>query len=148
MGDAVEEGDVLGVFYSDAVGSQKSAFFDAQSQLTLDEATYDQALAARSTTKTFVQTAKHAVEGTSTHINQAKIAPRLGHPQGGCRCRHRRGQGGAANDDTRIAAEKEKLEEWGRVELKADKAGVIVERTSRRRSSFRTRRSAYGRSPR
>jgi CheY-like chemotaxis protein/multidrug efflux pump subunit AcrA (membrane-fusion protein) len=127
VGDRVHRGDLLGVFYSDAVGSQKNALFDAESQWRLDHAILTDAMASSAAVKTFIDNAMRNVEADLNHSNQAANTLRTwGIPEKDIQkiideAHESRG------DDTRIT--KEKYEDWGRVEVRADMDGVIVERS-------------------
>ncbi len=126
VGDRVKKGDLLGVFYSDAVGSQKNALFDNESQRRLDQSILDRAKASPAAVEVFVENAMRNVEADVNHINQAANTLRTwGIPEKDIQkiideAKASRGS------DALIA--KEKYEDWGRVELRADMDGVIVER--------------------
>jgi CheY-like chemotaxis protein len=126
VGDRVHKGDLLGVFFSEAVGAQKNALFDAESQWRLDHAILTDARNSPSTVKTFIDNATRNVEADINHSNQASNTLRTwGIPEADIQkiIDDARTSNG---DDTRIG--KEKFEEWGRVEVRADQDGVLVER--------------------
>ena len=71
VGDRVRKGDLLGVFYSEAVGSQKNALFDSESQRRLDQDILDRAEASNAAVEVFVLNARRNVEADVNHSNLA-----------------------------------------------------------------------------
>ena len=126
VGDHVHRGDLLGVFYSDAVGSQKNALFDAESQWRLDHSILTDASASSAAVKTFLDNAERNVEADLNHSNQAANTLRTwGIPEKDIQTIIDEAHA-SRGDDARIT--KQKYEDWGRVEVRADMDGVLVER--------------------
>ena len=125
-GDRVKSGDLLGEFYSDVVGSKKNDLFDAEVQLKLDKEILDAAERSSATTEVYLWNARRNVAGDQNNIDRAVNTLRTwGIPQKDVQAvidEARAAKGG------RTPVAKEKLDEWGRVELRAEEDGVIVER--------------------
>ena len=126
VGDRVEKGDLLGVFYSDAVGSQKNALFDSESQRRLDQDILDRAEASSAAVEVFVLNARRNLEADLNHSNQAANTLRTwGIPEKDIQ---KIIDEARASNGSKTPIAKEKYEDWGRVELRADMDGVLVER--------------------
>ena len=126
VGDRVEKGDLLGVFFSDAVGSQKNALFDSESQRRLDQDILDRAEASPAAVEVFILNARRNVEADINHSNQAANTLRTwGIPEKDIQ---KIIDEAKASNGSKTLIAKEKYEDWGRVELRADQDGVLVER--------------------
>jgi cobalt-zinc-cadmium efflux system membrane fusion protein len=150
-GDRVAKGDLLGIFYSVDVGSKKNDLLDALVQLELDQKILDEAQShAEAVPAVFLNTYYRAVQGDRNAINRAlnnlklwdipqveidalhtearKISADKGAwsrtPEG----RWVKGEKLATEGKVDPGKEKETENPWGRVTLRADFDGVIVER--------------------
>jgi membrane fusion protein, heavy metal efflux system len=148
-GDRVSKGDLLGVFYSVDVGSKKNDLLDALVQLELDQKILDEAEKhAEAIPKVFLISYDRAVQGDRNAINRAlnnlkawdipqeeiddlhAEAKKIGAdknawsktPEG----RWVKGEKQATG--TKFDPTKQAEDPWGRVTLRADFDGVIVER--------------------
>jgi CheY-like chemotaxis protein len=131
-GDVEEEGDLLAVFYSDVVGAQKNALFDAVSDLKLNEKILAKAENSRAAVEAFVWNAERAVEGDKNKISQALNTLRAWDvPEKDIQAVVKEAE---QSSGTHTQIDKEKLADWGRVELHVpafgsndDERPVIVE---------------------
>ncbi len=126
VGDHVHRGDLLAVFYSDAVGSQKNALFDAESQRRLDQEILDRAEASAAAVEVFVLNARRNLEADINHSNQAVNTLRtwgIDPHDIDAIINEAKSSHGSNAQITR-----EQYESWGRVEVRADMDGVLVER--------------------
>jgi cobalt-zinc-cadmium efflux system membrane fusion protein len=150
QGDRVSKGDVLGVFYSVDVGSKKNDLLDALVQLELDQKILDGAEKhAEAVPQVLLDTYYRAVQGDRNAINRAlnnlklwdipqeevdalhdearKISADKGAwfrtPEGRWVKGEKQAAGGKGDP------RKETENPWGRVTLRADLDGVVVERT-------------------
>jgi cobalt-zinc-cadmium efflux system membrane fusion protein len=148
-GDHVSKGDLLGIFYSVDVGSKKNDLLDALVQLELDQRILDEAVRhAGAVPKVFVITSERAVQGDRNAVNRAlnnlkawdipqeeidalqaeakKISADknawLKTPEG------RWVMGEKQATQGRFDPNKQAENPWGRVTLRAEQDGVIVER--------------------
>ena len=127
-GDHVKKGDLLGDFYSDVVGSKKNDLFDAEYQLRLDKEILDRAESSTATTEVFLLNARRNAEGDVNNINRAVNTLRTwGIPEEDIQAIIDEAK---ATTGARARTSKEKLAEWGRVALKAEQDGVIVEQNA------------------
>ena len=149
-GDKVSKGDLLGIFYSPDVASKKNDLLDALVQLDLDQKILDEARIHREAVpNVFMITYDRAVQGDRNAINRAlnnlklwdipqeEIDALLAEarkicadkdswaktPEGRWASRKKPASGGTINPV------KEEENPWGKVTLRADREGVIVERT-------------------
>jgi cobalt-zinc-cadmium efflux system membrane fusion protein len=149
-GDSVKKGDVLAVFYSTDVASKKNDLLNALVQLELDEQILDRAEKNRSAVpEAYILTQVRAVQGDRNAINRAlnnlkswdipqdeidavfaeakKISADkdawFKTPEGRWTKRKKQDAGGEV--DPHHDAENP----WGRVALRADQDGVVVERS-------------------
>jgi cobalt-zinc-cadmium efflux system membrane fusion protein len=148
-GDRVSKGDVLGVFYSVDVGSKKNDLLDALVQLELDQKILDEAEKhAEAIPKVFLISYDRAVQGDRNAINRAlnnlkawdipqeeidalhAEAKKIGADKNAwsktAEGRWVKGEKQAAG--TKFDPTKQAEDPWGRVTLRADFDGVIVER--------------------
>src|SRR5262249_48823390 len=143
-GDRVEEGDVLGIFYSVDVAAKKNDLLDALVQLELDQGILDNAKKHREAVpQVFIDTAERAVRGGRNAINRAlnnlKLwdipqdeidavraeAKKLGADK---EAWYKTPAGRWVKGDKRATNSKEEESPWGKVTLKAPFGGVIIER--------------------
>jgi len=125
-GDRVKSGDLLGEFYSDVVGSKKNDLFDAEVQLKLDKEILDAAERSSATTEVYLWNARRNEAGDLNNIDRAVNTLRTwGIPEKDVQAVIDEAK---ASKGGRTPVAKEKLDEWGRVELRAQEEGVIVER--------------------
>ncbi len=125
-GDRVKSGDLLGEFYSDVVGSKKNDLFDAEVQLKLDKEILDAAERSSATTEVYLWNARRNEAGDLNNIDRATNTLRTwGIPEKDVQAVIDEAK---ASNGARTPVSKEKLDEWGRVELRAQEDGVIVER--------------------
>ena len=125
-GDRVKSGDLLGEFYSDVVGSKKNDLFDAEVQLKLDKEILDAAERSSATTEVYLWNARRNEAGDLNNIDRAVNTLRTwGIPEKDVQAVIDEAK---ASKGGRTPVAKEKLDEWGRVELRAQEDGVIVER--------------------
>jgi cobalt-zinc-cadmium efflux system membrane fusion protein len=151
MGDHVQKGDILGVFYSVDVGSKKNDLLDALVQLELDQKVLDAAEKHREAVpEVFMHTQMRAVQGDRIAINRAlnnlrvwdipqedidelheeakKIAADKNAwfktPEG----RWVKGEKQAKNGNGEPGQKDKDQDRWARVTLRAPFHGVIVER--------------------
>ena len=125
-GDRVKSGDLLGEFYSDVVGSKKNDLFDAEVQLKLDKEILDAAERSSATTEVYLWNARRNEASDLNNIDRAINTLRTwGIPEKDVQAVIDEAK---ASNRARTPVAKEKLDEWGRVELRAQEEGVIVER--------------------
>jgi cobalt-zinc-cadmium efflux system membrane fusion protein len=148
-GDHVSKGDLLGVFYSVDVGSKKNDLLDALVQLELDQKILDDANNhAEAVPQVFLNSYYRAVQGDRNAINRALNNLKLWDiPQGEIDALHAEARKISADKNAwlktpegrwvkgekqaaggKVAPSEETENPWGRVTLRADFDGVIVER--------------------
>jgi cobalt-zinc-cadmium efflux system membrane fusion protein len=148
-GDSVSKGDLLGIFYSVDVGSKKNDLLDALVQLELDQRILDDAEKhAEAVPRVFLITYERAVQGDRNAINRSLNNLKLWdiprdeidalHAEARKICADKsawfkspegrwvKGEKQATGD--KVGPGKEAENPWGRVTLRADFDGVIVER--------------------
>ncbi len=131
VGDPVKRGDLLAVLFSIDVGNKKNDLFDALSQLRLDDDVLKRAEAnAAAVPEVFLFKARRNVEADHNEVNRTENTLKTWNiPEEdiqAVRDEARR----ATDTQQRRAAEKEKLTEWARVELKAPDDGFIIEQNT------------------
>ncbi len=148
-GDRVVKGDVLGVFYSVDVGTKKNDLLDALVQLELDQKILDEAEKhAEAIPKVFLISYDRAVQGDRNAINRAlnnlkawdipqeeidalhAEAKKIGADKNAWSktSEGRWVKGEKQATGTKFDPTKQAEDPWGRVTLRADFDGVIVER--------------------
>jgi membrane fusion protein, heavy metal efflux system len=148
-GDRVSKGDVLGVFYSVDVGSKKNDLLDALVQLELDQKILEEAEKhAEAIPKVFLISYDRAVQGDRNAINRALNNLKAWDiPQEEIDALHAEAKKISADKDSwaktpegrwvkgekqatgsKFDPTKQAEDPWGRVTLRADFDGVIVER--------------------
>jgi cobalt-zinc-cadmium efflux system membrane fusion protein len=147
--DHVSKGDLLGVFYSVDVGSKKNDLLDALVQLELDQKILDDAEKhAEAVPTVFLNTYYRAVQGDRNAINRALNNLKLWDiPQDEIDALHAEAKKISADKNAwlktpegrwvkgekqarigKLDPDKESENPWGRVTLRADFDGVVVER--------------------
>lgn len=142
-GDRVRKDQVLGIFYSEIVGSKKNDLLDALTQLELDQKIYDRAVAARqSIPEVLLDGYYRAVQSDRNAVNRALNNLKVWDiPQDEIDALRdeakimaadktrwsRTPEGRWVNGEKQTAAQ-ERENPWGRVTLRAPFDGVIVER--------------------
>jgi cobalt-zinc-cadmium efflux system membrane fusion protein len=147
-GDLVSKGDLLGVFYSVDVGSRKNDLLDALVQLTLDQQILDEAkIHKESVPKVFLLTYERAVQGDRNAISRALNNLKLWDiPQDEIDALHAEARKISSDKnawaktpegqwvsstkhtlDAKFHPHSDAENPWGRVTLRADEDGVVVE---------------------
>jgi cobalt-zinc-cadmium efflux system membrane fusion protein len=139
VGDRVKKGDVLAVLSSVDVGSKKNDLYDALERLKLDEVILDRIEKARGSvpevlllnTRRNIVADRQAVARAENALRNLKILE-----EDIQAVRKEAGKAGVgpakgdkkARDEEREKLRQERLKRWGRVELKAPRDAVLVER--------------------
>ena len=131
VGDPVKRGDLLAVLFSIDVGNKKNDLFDALSQLRLDENVLKRAEDhADAVPEVFLLKTRRIVEADENAVNRAENTLKTWNiPEEDIQAirdeaRH------ATDTQQKRAAEKEKLVQWARVELRAPDDGFIIEQNA------------------
>jgi cobalt-zinc-cadmium efflux system membrane fusion protein len=138
--DRVKQGDLLGVFYSDVVGNKKNDLVDAILQMALDQKILKRAEAnAGSLPEVFILNAQRNVQGDLNAINRAMstlktwVVPEkdIENLVGKRILQAIKGEASWDIPDKDVDALKDKAKDtsqWGRIELRSPRDGVLIER--------------------
>ncbi|MBV9125880.1 MAG: efflux RND transporter periplasmic adaptor subunit, partial [Planctomycetes bacterium] len=126
-GDKVRMGEILAVLYSADVGNKKNDLIDAIVQLRLDEAILKRSEAgAASVPEVFLLNARRNVEGDQNAITRAVNTLKTWDiPEADIQAARDEAEQISKRNGER---DKNKEDQWARVELKAPEDGVIIER--------------------
>ena len=127
-GDVVKEGDMLAVLFSVDVGNKKNDLFDALSQLRLDEEVLRRAEArSAAVPEVFLLNARRNVEADINAVNRAENTLKTWAIPDKDILAVRDEAKTITSADEKHANDKQRLNQWARVELKAPDDGIIIE---------------------
>ena len=131
VGDWVKQGQLLAVLFSIDVGNKKNDLFDALSQLRLDREVLKRAEAhPESVPEVFLLNAKRNAEADINAVNRAENTLKTWDiPEADIEAVRKEAET-VTDQEQKHAAQKEKLTQWARVELKAPDDGVVIEQNA------------------